>query len=68
MPEAIRSLAPGDTVMHELGNGSVGRAAWRGGSGRSFSAPRGSGTQLASCGCYFKLTQTERMLFGKCRS
>ena len=29
MPEAIRSLAPGDSVMHDLGNGSVGLTAWR---------------------------------------
>lgn len=42
MPEAIPSLAPGDTVMRDLGNGSVGLAARRGGGGRSFSPPRGS--------------------------
>ena len=50
MPKAIRSLAPDTTVMHDLGNGSVAHAGRRGGGGRSFSAPRGSGGSYGRSG------------------
>ena len=43
MPEAVRSLAPENTVLHGLETDSVALAGRRGGGGRSGSAPRGSG-------------------------
>ena len=49
MPEAVRSLAPENTVLHGLETDSVALAGRRGGGGRSGSAPRGSGGGQ-SCG------------------